>query len=83
VQVKVRNSDDHLCITIKDDGCGFDMVGLKKHGFGLENMRSRAKKINGEIVIESKPGLGTEITLKVLIPKKGENKKKILLDISN
>jgi signal transduction histidine kinase len=83
VQVKVRNSDEHLCITIKDDGCGFDMTGFKKHGFGLENMRLRAKKINGEIAIESKPGLGTEITLKVLIPRKGENKKKILLDLSN
>ncbi|MDO1448920.1 two-component regulator propeller domain-containing protein [Rhodocytophaga aerolata] len=83
VQVKVTSPNQHLNISIKDDGCGFEMKGSKKHGFGLENMRSRAKKINGYIDIESKPGLGTEITLRVLIPKKGEDKKKILLDISN
>lgn len=83
VQVKVTSPNQHLNISIKDDGCGFEMKGSKKHGFGLENMRSRAKKINGHIDIESKPGLGTEITLRVLIPKKGEDKKKILLDISN
>lgn len=83
VQVKVTHSDHQLCIAIKDDGCGFDLTNSKKNGFGLENMRSRAKKVNGLIYIESKPGLGTLITLKVLIPKKGEDKKKILLDLSN
>jgi ligand-binding sensor domain-containing protein/signal transduction histidine kinase len=83
VQVKVTSTDGELSISIKDDGCGFDLNVLKKHGFGLDNMRSRSKKVNGQIHLESKPGLGTEITLKVLIPKKGEDKKKILLDLSN
>jgi signal transduction histidine kinase len=81
--VKVTSTDGELSISIKDDGCGFDLNVLKKHGFGLDNMRSRSKKVNGQIHLESKPGLGTEITLKVLIPKKGEDKKKILLDLSN
>jgi ligand-binding sensor domain-containing protein/signal transduction histidine kinase len=83
VQVRVTHLPGELAISIKDDGCGFDLYGSKKHGFGLENMRSRARKINATIEIESKPGLGTEITLKMGIPKKGEDKKKILLDLNN
>ncbi len=83
VSVRVYFIDKQLNIAIKDDGCGFDMNGSKKHGFGLENMRARANKIDAQIFIYSQPGLGTEITLAIQLPKKGENKKKILLDLSN
>jgi signal transduction histidine kinase len=37
-------------------------------GNGLENIRSRAKEMNGMVRIESKPGVGTEIILTVNIP---------------
>jgi signal transduction histidine kinase len=83
VNVKAVSQEGSLSISIKDDGCGFDMESLKRAGNGLENMRIRAKKINAEISIQSKPNLGTEITLHVLIPKKGEDKKKVVLDLAN
>jgi len=35
---------------------------LKKH-FGLKSMRERTESVNGRIVIESQPGMGTCISL--------------------
>lgn len=83
VQVYAASDGEQLSISIKDDGCGFDMALLKKAGNGLENMRARAKKINAEITIQSTPQQGTEIVLTILIPKMGEDKKKLVLDFSN
>ncbi|QHT69390.1 hypothetical protein GXP67_23485 [Rhodocytophaga rosea] len=83
VQVRAIADDDQLRISIKDDGCGFDRTLLKKNGNGLENMRSRARKINADISIESHLNQGTEIVLTILIPRKGEDKKKLILDFSN
>lgn len=69
VHVEATSTSESLSIAIKDNGCGFDIENLKRKGNGLENMHARAKKINGSIDFHSKPGLGTEITLQVLIPK--------------
>lgn len=80
VHVRAVAAEEHLMISITDDGCGFDLSGSHKGGFGLENMRARARKVNGKITIysgqDSVLGSGTEIILTVGIPKKGENKKK-------
>lgn len=49
---------------IKDDGKGFNLSTVEE-GNGLGNMRKRAKSLNGELKMESNPGLGTEIRLLV------------------
>jgi signal transduction histidine kinase len=78
--------EDHLVISITDDGRGFDLTGPRKGGFGLENIRARAKKINGEINIysggDSVTRVGTEIVLTIHIPKKGDNKKKKAIEFN-
>jgi two-component system, NarL family, sensor kinase len=55
-----------LQMKIMDDGTGFDLNNLNNHtssefGLGLKNMHNRAKIINAEFLMESKPGAGTTV----------------------
>jgi signal transduction histidine kinase len=47
-------------MTIKDDGIGFVANDRKRH-FGLATMHERAKSVNGDLNVDSKPGKGTLI----------------------
>ena len=62
--------ENHLKITAKDDGVGFDMTTVNK-GAGLLNMQSRAELINMEYQLISQPGEG--VTLELLYPYKHDN----------
>ena len=62
VWVQFHQDEGGLGVNIKDDGIGFIETELKKH-FGLKSMRERTESINGQIVIESQPGLGTHVSL--------------------
>jgi two-component system, NarL family, sensor kinase len=56
---------DQLTITIEDDGKGFDLdmaVGTRK-GSGLYMLYERAKLINAELIIDTKTGSGTKVTI--------------------
>lgn len=63
IQISVSNRILSLCIT--DDGIGFNEEE-KRSGNGLANMKKRAEDAGGVLKIESKPGMGTRISL--LIP---------------
>ena len=67
VDIEVRDDDDRLLLEIADNGIGFDSTSIQK-GNGLENMKLRAGKIGGSVVIESTPGKGTTIRLRARIP---------------
>ena len=60
----------HFCVEVKDDGVGFDTslpIDEKKH-VGLRNIRGRLKAmVNGDLLLESKPGVGTKAV--IMIPK--------------
>jgi signal transduction histidine kinase len=49
---------------ISDDGCGFEASTITADHFGLKMMRERAEVIHAEFSITSKPGGGTQITLR-------------------
>ncbi len=54
------------CLHIKDDGCGFGVGNVPTvGGFGLLGMSERAEFINAQLVIQSQPGQGTEITVAI------------------
>ena len=59
----------HLCLTVADDGRGFDPNRAPKHKgdrhIGLVNMRERAAVIGGQMDVWSKPGQGTRVMLRV------------------
>jgi signal transduction histidine kinase len=56
-------------LTIEDNGIGFDPGGVVKLGHqGLANTRERAAKIGGTVAIDSHPGAGTRILVRVPNP---------------
>ena len=68
VRVSIRKIKDNICISVKDDGVGFDPVEVtsmatKKAEFGLFSIRERLEQLGGLIEIDSKPGRGSKITM--------------------
>jgi len=67
VQVRLTRSDDRVCLSVSDDGVGFNPEGSgKSGGLGLINMRERVRQLNGTFEFESQPGHGT--TVKAQVP---------------
>lgn len=64
--------DDRLVLTVRDDGCGFvlDEDALRAAGrFGLlRSIRGRVEQLGGRLVVDSAPGRGTELELRVPLP---------------
>ena len=51
-------------VIIRDDGTGFDITGINgKEHFGLNIMRARAARLDGNLIVESAPGQGTRVIL--------------------
>jgi signal transduction histidine kinase len=68
VTVEVNFAGRDMRMEIQDDGRGFDPEKTPKHHYGVLNMHERAKKARGKVAIESSPGSGTRITLRVQAP---------------
>ena len=64
VRIAIEIAGPQLQVTVGDNGCGFDPAE-SSGGWGLANMKKRAKELGGEMELESLPGSGTTITLKV------------------
>ena len=64
-----------LCCSIRDDGGGFDSsrahAARGRKGLGLTAMQERVTAIGGSLRIESRPGLGTELSMR--IPLEGQH----------
>ena len=57
---------DSLELRIEDNGVGFPPSGSTKLGHqGLANIRDRAERIGGDLVIESEAGRGTRVTVRI------------------
>lgn len=66
VAVTLRQDEEWIELQINDDGIGFDADRvLAAPGLGLTGMRERAVKMGGFLTIESAPGEGTSIRLRV------------------
>ncbi len=66
VSISLRSADGELCLAITDDGVGFDAAEAGPEGhFGLQNMHLRARAAGGRLAIESAPGQGTSVAMRV------------------
>ncbi len=66
IEIRDRNA---LRIKLTDNGIGFDLEHTQK-GHGIDNMNVRAKRINGILYIDTKPGKGTITTLTFRLPQR-------------
>ncbi|MEO9851339.1 MAG: PAS domain S-box protein [Reichenbachiella sp.] len=72
-KVQLIQEKNYLHLTISDDGRGFDQSDPKyRKGNGLSNLNQRTKSLHGYLDIDSKPGKGTTIQIKV--PFENKNK---------
>jgi signal transduction histidine kinase len=67
-KVTLLRSGSDICVTVEDDGRGFDTSVLnngmeKVKGFGIFNIRERLNHIGGQFKLESGMGKGTKVTL--------------------
>jgi len=63
VLIKLKKNDNQFCLSIADDGDGFD-VNKANTGFGLQTMRERAETLKNSLLkIESQSEKGTKIKL--------------------
>ncbi|WP_406682653.1 sensor histidine kinase [Seonamhaeicola sp. MEBiC1930] len=67
VVISFKLKNNVICLTITDDGSGFD-VNKAKSGIGLKNMNSRINEISGTLNINSKKEEGTAVIIEVPIP---------------
>lgn len=69
VSIRVRREGSALCCSIEDDGTGFDVRAIQSnrqnHGLGLLGIRERLAAIGGSLQIDSSPGRGTSLLIKI------------------
>jgi signal transduction histidine kinase len=64
--VTLRGSPEDIRLEIVDAGAGFDRDAvLSGRALGLIGMQERVRMVNGDLVIESRPGAGTSIRARV------------------
>ena len=66
ITVQLTRNRTHACLTVSDDGAGFDRSRLDTSaGLGLVSMRERAVHLNGLFVFDSTPGGGTKVRVEI------------------
>ncbi|HVN55937.1 MAG TPA: sensor histidine kinase [Anaerolineaceae bacterium] len=63
VQIRAAQNEECLKISIQDDGVGLDSERIE--GYGLRNMRERARLLGGSLDVSSKNNKGTLVTVEV------------------
>jgi len=69
IWIRAFKERDVLCCSIRDDGAGFDALQVQtepsRKGLGLIAMQERMSAIGGTLRVESCPGRGTELSVRV------------------
>jgi signal transduction histidine kinase len=69
LRVAVRQHPDSLVVEIEDDGRGFELtkqgMASKRGGLGLLGIRERVANAGGSLVVDSSPGRGARIRLRI------------------
>lgn len=68
IRVESYETDTHYCISVEDDGVGFDTGELlhDRTHVGIRNIRDRLSvMVNGTLDIQSTKGVGTKVTINI------------------
>jgi PAS domain S-box-containing protein len=65
VEIALGAAGGAMELTIRDDGVGFDIANTPRGRWGMTTMRERAEAAGGELKVDSAPGRGTRVTVKV------------------
>ena len=77
VLVQVGVEDGQVVIDIEDDGKGFDRDEVSRREgrrpWGLMGIRERAEILGGVATVESSPGQGTHVVVRITLPRPSES----------
>lgn len=66
ILISLQHDHNELQLEVRDDGRGFDVSGeFTEEHRGMRNMASRANQIGAELRVESAPGCGTAVQVKL------------------
>jgi signal transduction histidine kinase len=65
LEVKLDYTRAQVCLSVRDNGTGFEPKAARTHGFGLAGMRERIRALRGNFSIDSAPGSGTLVRAEV------------------
>ena len=67
IRITMADEATHWVLSVEDDGRGMEQrpEWYAREGFGLTSMRQRASAIGGEWQIESQPGAGTRVSVRL------------------
>ena len=74
--VRFEQHGDRIRISVEDDGQGFDPAQVTGEGqryFGLQIMRERAESVGGDLELDSRPGKGTRLVIRVPLTPRGRS----------
>lgn len=71
VTLRGRSDAGGVTLEVIDDGCGFDADTATPGHLGLSSLRERGRLLGGTVTINSSPGTGTRIALRVPPPSSG------------
>ena len=67
IQVELQYNADSLCLSVRDDGCGFTAQDrqVRAGHFGISVMEERTRKLGGQLRLTSAANQGTEVVVTV------------------
>ncbi len=73
LDVEVSFGESELCLSVRDDGCGFDPVAasMSPEHLGLLGMEERSRLLGGSLGVDSRPGAGTTVAASIPIEPPG------------
>lgn len=69
VRMVTRHHGSFVEIRVEDDGAGFDLQSIQ-HGRGLKSQIKRAQALGGKLRVDSSPGNGTRLSLRLPVERK-------------
>jgi ligand-binding sensor domain-containing protein/signal transduction histidine kinase len=77
LEICLQSTPREANLTIVDDGVGFDAASTPFGHFGVVGMRERAAEIDAELSIESMPGNGTSVRIRLPLNRGGAPKSRL------
>ena len=72
VRVELSFGSEEVALAVADDGVGFNWpdveAGTARRGYGLAGIQERVQALGGSLVVQSAPGAGTRLTVRLPLP---------------
>ena len=76
IVITLKNDDDTGYLKIDDDGCGFDVEGIRPEGSGLKIMKYRADILNGKLSVNKRDTGGISVKCHFMVSASQEERER-------